>query len=144
MERSHPGWVHARVRSGAPQVKHLWPPRGRGRAHGVGSGRLTRHLVDAGHRVVATDAFPAMLDLAEAEVADAAGFRRLVPPDDPLPDADAIVSVGHAPRPPEGLVAVIGQRPRPSAQRARSGNNDARQAVDGMPGSHRGCDAQRP
>lgn len=35
---------------------------------GCGSGRLTRHLVDAGHRVVATDASPAMLDLARAQV----------------------------------------------------------------------------
>src|ERR687894_2009800 len=30
---------------------------------GCGSGLLTRHLVDAGHRVVATDASPAMLEL---------------------------------------------------------------------------------
>lgn len=55
---------------------------------GCGSGALTRHLVDAGHRVLATDASPAMVELAgEAEV--------LVLPDDPLPPADAIVSVGH-------------------------------------------------
>jgi trans-aconitate methyltransferase len=31
---------------------------------GCGSGLLTRYLVDAGHRVIATDASPAMLDLA--------------------------------------------------------------------------------
>jgi SAM-dependent methyltransferase len=31
---------------------------------GCGSGLLTRHLLDAGHRVVATDASPAMLELA--------------------------------------------------------------------------------
>jgi 2-polyprenyl-3-methyl-5-hydroxy-6-metoxy-1,4-benzoquinol methylase len=31
---------------------------------GCGSGLLTRHLADAGHRVVAADASPAMLDLA--------------------------------------------------------------------------------
>lgn len=63
---------------------------------GCGSGLLTRHLVDAGHRVVATDASPAMLELARREVAGAQEIRRLVLPDDPLPQADAIVSVGHA------------------------------------------------
>ena len=55
---------------------------------GCGSGALTRHLVAAGHRVLATDASPAMVELA----GDA---QLLVLPDDPLPAADAIVSVGH-------------------------------------------------
>ena len=32
---------------------------------GCGSGLLTRHLVDAGHRVIATDASPAMVELAQ-------------------------------------------------------------------------------
>jgi SAM-dependent methyltransferase len=55
---------------------------------GCGSGTLTRHLVAAGHRVLATDASPAMVELTgDAEV--------LVLPDDPLPPADAIVSTGH-------------------------------------------------
>lgn len=31
---------------------------------GCGSGLLTRHLVDAGHRVIAADASPAMVELA--------------------------------------------------------------------------------
>jgi SAM-dependent methyltransferase len=62
---------------------------------GCGSGLLTRYLVDAGHRVIATDASPAMLDLARDHVGDAAEIRRLVLPDDPIPQADAIVSVGH-------------------------------------------------
>ncbi len=31
---------------------------------GCGSGLLTRHLIDAGHRVIATDASSAMLELA--------------------------------------------------------------------------------
>src|SRR4030095_8546696 len=35
---------------------------------GCGSGLLTRHLVDAGHRVIATDASLAMLDLAREHV----------------------------------------------------------------------------
>jgi len=61
---------------------------------GCGSGLLTRHLVDAGHRVIATDASPAMLDLAR-ETAPGADVRLLVLPDDPLPDADAVVGVGH-------------------------------------------------
>jgi SAM-dependent methyltransferase len=62
---------------------------------GCGSGLLTRYLVDAGHRVVATDASPAMLDLAREVVGDAEDIRSLVLPDDPIPPADAIVGVGH-------------------------------------------------
>lgn len=62
---------------------------------GCGSGLLTRHLVDAGHRVIATDASPAMLELARMHAARAEDFRVLVLPDDPIPPADAIVSVGH-------------------------------------------------
>jgi SAM-dependent methyltransferase len=63
---------------------------------GCGSGLLTRYLLDAGHRVVATDASRAMLDLAREVASDAEDIRRLVLPDDPLPEADAIVGVGHA------------------------------------------------
>jgi SAM-dependent methyltransferase len=48
---------------------------------GCGAGAMTRHLLAAGHRVIATDASAAMVELAR--------------PDDPLPAADAIVSVGH-------------------------------------------------
>ena len=62
---------------------------------GCGSGLLTRHLLDAGHRVVATDASPSMLDIARTEVGDAEEIRRLTLPDDSIPAADAIVSVGH-------------------------------------------------
>jgi len=62
---------------------------------GCGSGLLTRYLIDAGHRVIATDASPAMLDLARELVGDAEDVRALVLPDDPLPRADAIVGVGH-------------------------------------------------
>jgi SAM-dependent methyltransferase len=46
---------------------------------GCGSGLLTRYLTDAGHRVVATDASPAMLDLAR-DYAPAAEIRRLTLP----------------------------------------------------------------
>lgn len=63
---------------------------------GCGSGLLTRYLVDAGHRVVATDASPAMLELARAHVPEALDVRRITLPDDPLPEADAVVSIGHA------------------------------------------------
>lgn len=63
---------------------------------GCGSGLLTRHLVDAGHRVVATDASDAMLGLARSYVPGAEEIRRVTLPDDPLPEADAVVSVGHA------------------------------------------------
>jgi len=62
---------------------------------GCGSGLLTRYLLDAGHRVIATDASPAMLDLARETAGDAEEIRRLTLPDDPIPTADAIVSVGH-------------------------------------------------
>jgi SAM-dependent methyltransferase len=62
---------------------------------GCGSGLLTRHLVDAGHRVIATDASPAMLELAHELVGDAEEIRELVLPDDPIPPADAIIGVGH-------------------------------------------------
>ena len=62
---------------------------------GCGSGLLTRHLLNAGHRVVATDASPAMLELTRETAPDAEDVRELVLPDDPLPRADAIVSVGH-------------------------------------------------
>lgn len=62
---------------------------------GCGSGLLTRHLLDAGHRVLATDASPAMLELARDTAPEAEDIRVLVLPDDPLPECDAIVSVGH-------------------------------------------------
>jgi SAM-dependent methyltransferase len=62
---------------------------------GCGSGLLTRYLVDAGHRVIATDASPAMLELARDYVPDAEAVRLLTLPDDPLPSVDAVVSIGH-------------------------------------------------
>lgn len=78
-------------------LKLLEPVRRRGGQVlelGCGSGLLTRHLLDAGHRVIATDTSPAMLSLAEEHAAEAE-VRQLTLPDDPLPPADAIVSVGH-------------------------------------------------
>jgi SAM-dependent methyltransferase len=62
---------------------------------GCGSGLLTRELIAAGHRVVATDASPAMLDLARGYAPAAEDILALVLPHDPLPVADAVVSVGH-------------------------------------------------
>lgn len=62
---------------------------------GCGSGLLTQYLLDAGHRVIATDASPAMLDLARETLGDAVDVRMLTLPDDPIPPADAIVGVGH-------------------------------------------------
>jgi SAM-dependent methyltransferase len=70
---------------------------------GCGSGLLTRHLVGAGHQVIATDASPAMVDLAREYAAGAEDVRVLVLPDDPLPAADAVVSVGH-------VVNYVGER----------------------------------
>ncbi len=62
---------------------------------GCGSGLLTKHLTDAGHRVVATDASLAMLELARRHAPDAKDIAQLVLPDDPIPPSDTIVSVGH-------------------------------------------------
>jgi SAM-dependent methyltransferase len=62
---------------------------------GCGSGALTRHLLAAGLRVIATDASPDMLDLARAALGESADLRQLTVPGDPLPPADAVVSVGH-------------------------------------------------
>jgi SAM-dependent methyltransferase len=62
---------------------------------GCGSGLLTRHLLNAGHRVIATDASPAMVDLAREVATGAEDISQVVLPDDPLPPADAVVSVGH-------------------------------------------------
>ncbi|HWC15352.1 MAG TPA: class I SAM-dependent methyltransferase [Actinomycetota bacterium] len=63
---------------------------------GCGSGLLTKYLVDAGHRVIATDASPAMLELAKEHAPGAEDIRLLTMPDDPMPEAEAIVSIGHA------------------------------------------------
>jgi SAM-dependent methyltransferase len=98
-------WVHHRgfdfhAGACAPGILELLAPvRERGGLVveiGCGSGLLTRHLIDAGHHVIATDASPAMLDLAREVAGDADDIRLLVLPDDPIPDADAIVGVGHA------------------------------------------------
>lgn len=61
---------------------------------GCGSGRLTRHLIRAGHRVIATDASEAMLSLAR-EAVPTATVERLTLPDHSMPQVDAVVSVGH-------------------------------------------------
>ena len=82
---------------------------------GCGSGALTRHLLAAGFRVIATDASPDMLVLARASLGPDADLRRLTLPEDPLPAADAVVSVGHvisylpsAAAIDRGLVAMAG------------------------------------
>jgi SAM-dependent methyltransferase len=62
---------------------------------GCGGGHLTRHLLDAGHRVVASDASTAMLTIAIENISKVESFRQIILPDDPLPEADAIVAVGH-------------------------------------------------
>src|SRR5580658_625725 len=64
---------------------------------GCGAGALTRYLLAAGHRVVATDASAAMVELARSALGSDVDVdvRQLVLPDDPLPAADAIISVGH-------------------------------------------------
>lgn len=62
---------------------------------GCGSGLLTRQLLEVGHRVIATDASPAMLALARDVAPGVEGFMELVLPDDPIPECDAVVAVGH-------------------------------------------------
>ena len=82
----------------APGILQLLEPLQPGRdvvvELGCGSGRLTKHLVAAGHRVIATDASVAMLDLTRQNVPEA-DIRLLVLPHDPIPEASAIVSTGH-------------------------------------------------
>jgi SAM-dependent methyltransferase len=63
---------------------------------GCGSGLLTEELVRAGHRVVASDASPAMLRLARITAPGAKDIIRLTLPDDAVPRVDTIVGVGHA------------------------------------------------
>ena len=63
---------------------------------GCGSGLLTRHLVDAGLRVIATDASPAMLDLARGIVPDAEESSASRSPTTRFPRPTPIVGVGHA------------------------------------------------
>jgi len=78
-------------------LKLLEPVRARGGLVleiGCGSGLFTKYLVDAGHRVLATDASPAMVALAR-EYLPTQLVELLRLPDDRVPDADAIVSVGH-------------------------------------------------
>jgi len=94
----------------APGILALLPPDALVLELGCGAGALTRHLLAAGHQVIATDASEAMLERARvtlggaalggaalggAALGGAADLRRLTLPDDPLPAADAIVSVGH-------------------------------------------------
>lgn len=62
---------------------------------GCGTGLLTKELIAAGHRVIATDASPAMLDVARGVVGGRADIWQLTLPDDELPEVDAIVAVGH-------------------------------------------------
>src|SRR5437868_2526945 len=62
---------------------------------GCGSGLLTRYLVDAGLRVIASDYSPAMLDLAREYAPGTDDLRVIAMPDDPIPSCDAIVSIGH-------------------------------------------------
>ena len=63
---------------------------------GCGTGLLTKELIAANHRVIATDASPAMLEIARSVIGDhAEELRQLTLPDDTLPEVDAIVAVGH-------------------------------------------------
>jgi SAM-dependent methyltransferase len=83
----------------APGILELLAPvlarRGTVLEVGCGSGQLTRRLIAAGHRVIATDASPAMLAIARARTQGAERIERLVLPDDPVPPADAVVAIGH-------------------------------------------------
>ncbi|MEM7340267.1 MAG: class I SAM-dependent methyltransferase [Actinomycetota bacterium] len=100
LSRIHDEGFRQHARLCAPGIiEHLEPVRIR---HGLvveigsGSGSLTRHLLDAGHRVIASDVSPAMLDLARVNAPDAEDHQIIGLPGDPIPDADAIVSTGHA------------------------------------------------
>lgn len=63
---------------------------------GCGTGLLTKELIAAGHRVIATDASPAMLEVARGAIGGRAeDVYQLTIPEDELPEADAIVAIGH-------------------------------------------------
>ena len=95
----HRGFAHHAAACAPGIVKFLAPvraQRGLVLELGCGTGLLTQELIDVGHRVIATDASPAMLDIARGQVGAAAQeVRQLTLPDDPLPRADAIVAIGH-------------------------------------------------
>jgi len=61
---------------------------------GCGAGALTRHLVSAGHLVIASDASPAFLEIVRQNLPDV-DVRCIRLPDDAVPVADAVVGVGH-------------------------------------------------
>lgn len=89
--------LHA-SRLGADLVALLEPVRARGGVVleiGCGTGMLTKHLVDAGLDVIASDASADMLAIARREVPGAKEFRVLAFPGDPLPDVAAVVGIGH-------------------------------------------------
>ena len=71
---------------------------------GCGAGALTRHLLTAGHRVVATDSSAAMLELAREALGGEADLRRLVLPDAAAVDR-ALVAMAGALR-PGGVLAI--------------------------------------
>jgi len=81
----------------APGIMELLAPAREGLVLelGCGSGALTRHLLTAGLRVVATDASPEMLSLARGALGASADLRQLTLPGGALPAADAVVSTGH-------------------------------------------------
>jgi len=84
----------------APGILELLAPvharRGLVLELGCGTGLLTHELVAAGHRVIASDASPAMLDVARETLGGRVqDLRQLTLPHDRLPQADAIVAIGH-------------------------------------------------
>ncbi len=90
---------------------------------GCGSGALTRHLLAAGHRVIATDASPDMLALARSALGEQADLRLLTLPGDALPAADAIVSVGHVISYVPDARRRARSAPQPRAPRERAGRH---------------------
>lgn len=77
----------------------------------------------------------AMLELARVHVPDAEDVRRLALPDDPVPAADAIVSVGH----------VLGYLPDESAAaRALTRSADALGPAESSPSTYAICGTVRP
>jgi SAM-dependent methyltransferase len=78
---------------------------------GCGSGLLTRHLVAAGHRLIATDASPAMLDIARDTVPDVLVDAATVPGLLAMHGVRAEVQPAFGTETlPEGLVAIVGTK----------------------------------
>src|SRR5262249_20566599 len=99
LARAHHGGFGFHADHCAPGILALLRPvlasHGIGVDLGRGTGLVPRSLTAAARRVGAPAAPPAMLDLARSHAPGAESIVPLVLPDDAIPPADAVVSIGH-------------------------------------------------